>query len=329
MRSFALKTIAVARFAAFALLAAIAFAFALPQAASAQTEGLTGTWNFIPEKSSGPGAYKSMTLTFDNAGNMTVDGVDAKGKPMKGAYTAVIDGKSHPVAGISDYDNGSWKKISDTSTSYQYLKRKDIVVLGTRNLTNGGQTLTFSETLFDNKGKPVGNSVQFFARPGFDLASLDRPAAAPGQTTYAQPGLSADETAASAALEKGDADTAIALFTKAIATNPKATIYFDYVSRGIAYAKKDMNDQAIADFDAALKIKPGDADALFRRGGIHVQQKNYQAAIEDFTETVKTDPMNAMAYRLRGFAYNTLGNDKAAGADYDQACKLNKDLCQN
>jgi tetratricopeptide (TPR) repeat protein len=120
------------------------------------------------------------------------------------------------------------------------------------------------------------------------------------------------------------------MFTKVIdAKQPTPMLYYDHVGRGIAYAKKNQHEQALADFDAALKLKPGDADALFRRAGTRLQLKQYQAAIDDFSASITVDGTNAMAYRLRGFAYNTLGNDKAAGADYDKACALNKDLCQN
>ena len=99
--------------------------------------------------------------------------------------------------------------------------------------------------------------------------------------------------------------------------------------RGVAYAKKGMNEQALADFDAAVKIKPDDVDARFRRGGTRVQLKQYQDAIEDLTAVIQADAMHAAAYRLRGFSYDTLGQYMEAAADNEKACSLNKDLCFN
>ena len=115
--------------------------------------------------------------------------------------------------------------------------------------------------------------------------------------------------------------------TKVIDAKASLTLYFDYLSRGIAYAKKGQNDLALADFDAAVKLKPDDADSLFRRGSMRLSLKQYDGAIEDLTGAIKGDDKNAMAYRLRGFAYNTQGKDTLAAPDYDKACALNKELC--
>jgi hypothetical protein len=309
------------------------FAAAVPQLVMAQSDPLAGTWEFHPEKSTftpGPARYKSMTVTFAGQNQMTMDGVDAQGKPIKGTFAAVPDGKPHPVSGMAEFDASTLTRFSDTVTSYMYTKRKSNVVVGNRVLSRDGNVLTFSEKTYDDKGKQTGTIMMVFAKPGFDFASLNQPAPARTAGTTLTSPLTPAETAAAAALEKGEDDAAIAMFTKVIeAKQPTPMLYYDHVGRGIAYAKKSQHDQALADFDAALKLKPDDADALFRRAGTHLQLKQYQAAIDDFSASIMVDGTNAMAYRLRGFAYNTLGNDKAAGADYDKACALNKDLCQN
>jgi tetratricopeptide (TPR) repeat protein len=111
-------------------------------------------------------------------------------------------------------------------------------------------------------------------------------------------------------------------------------LYYDYISRGIAYIKKNQTAEALRDFEEALKLKPDDLDARFRKAGILVQQKQYEAAIEDYTKYLEadkdgTDPNRAMALRLRGFSYNTLQQDVQAGADYMAACMINPmlDVC--
>jgi len=329
---------AFARRAAIVILAA--FAAALPQIVIAQSDPLAGTWNFVPERSTftpGPAGYKSMTLAFSNSGEsqMTVEGVDAEGKPVKATYAAVADGKPHPVTGMAAFDSVSWNRSSDTVTSYMYLKRKVPVILGNRVLSPDGNTLTFRETTFDNKGKQISTAVMVFAKPGFELAS-----ATPGNTAGAGAGAAAavglaprttpDEDAGAAALERGDDDAAIRFFTAAIDKKDKlANPLYDYVSRGVAYVKKGMNEQALADFDTAVKLKPDDTDARFRRGGTRIQLKQYQGAIEDLTAVIQTDPMHAAAYRLRGFSYNMLDQNTNGTADNDKACSLNKELCLN
>jgi tetratricopeptide (TPR) repeat protein len=302
----------------------------------AQAPSLAGKWEFHPEKSAakpGPVPYKSATVTFSDAAGtqMTIEGVDAEGKPFKATMTGVADGKPHPVTGMVDYDTSTLIRASDTTASFNYTKRKSTVMLGNRVLSRDGGVLTFREQTFNTNGKPTGTETIVFAKPGYDFASAERAAAAPRAPagTLVSP-LSPAESAAAASLEKGDDDAAIAAFTKIIdAKQATPMLYYDYVGRGIALAKKGENEKAVADFDASIKLKPDNADALFRRGGTKLQLKQYQPAIDDFSAAIKADASNAMAYRLRGFAYNTLGNDKAAGADYDKACMLDKNLCQN
>src|SRR4051812_24163218 len=94
---------AFARSAAVMVLAAVGAAF--PGMAGAQTSPLVGTWNLVPEKSTGPVRFKSMTITITGQGDMVnAEGVDASGKPVKQNYTVVTDGKPHPIAGIPDVD---------------------------------------------------------------------------------------------------------------------------------------------------------------------------------------------------------------------------------
>jgi tetratricopeptide (TPR) repeat protein len=325
MNRFAL---AFVRCAAFVVVAAFTAAF--PHVAAAQNNSLVGTWNYVPDRSTfmpGPARYKSGTMTFAASGDITFDGVDADGKPVKATYSGALEGKPHPVSGVDDYDAAALTRINDNSVSYIYTKRRNTVIVGSRFQSRDGNTLTFSEKTYDPKGKELASATMIFAKPGFEVASVAPAAPAAQAAPIMTGGPTPDETAAAAALERGDDDEAIRLFTKVLEGKPTAQFYYDYVSRGIAYAKKNQNDLALADFDAALKAKPDDTDARFRRGSMYLTLKRYDDAITDFTTVVQADGMNAMAYRLRGFAYNTLGKDTLAAPDYEQACKLNKELC--
>jgi tetratricopeptide (TPR) repeat protein len=322
---------AFGRRAAMVILAAFAAAF--PQFAAAQSDPLVGTWNFVPARSTftpGPARYKSMTLTLTASGDMTLDGVDAQGSPVKATYAAVADGKPHPVTGIAAYDTVSWSRFNDSVTTYAYLKRKTNVVLGSRSVSPDGNIITFNEKTFDDKGKQTGTAVMVFAKPGFETASATPPPAAARAVVAPPPAktTTADEDAGTAALAKDDADGAIAAFTQAIDKKDKiSNPVYDHVMRGVAYAKKGMNEQALADFDVAVMLKPDDPDARFRRGSTRVQLKQYQGAIEDLSVVIQADPMNAVAYRLRGFSYNTLDRVAEGAPDNEKACALNKDLC--
>jgi len=248
---------ALLRHAAIALFAALALA--LPQTASAQNAALQGTWNFIPEKSNttpGPVRYKSGKLTITDGGQvMDLEAVDASGKPIKANISAVADGKPHPVTGITNYDSGMWTKNNDNNTSFRFLKGKGIAALGTRVLSPDGSTITINETQYDDKGKIRSTATLVFVNPEVKVATVTPPA----QQAAAPPppprqALTPEETAASEVLAKGNDDEAIKLFTAIISGKPTEMLYYDHVSRGIAYARKGQNEQALADFSEALKL---------------------------------------------------------------------------
>jgi len=324
-----------ARRAAFAIL--VVFGAALPQFAVAQNNPLAGTWKFIPEKSTftpGPAPYREMTLKFPDAGPpvMTAEGVDARGNPVKASFTAVVDGNPHPVTGMPAFNSGMWTRSTDAVTTYRYMKGNSIAVLGIRAVSADGKTLTFREQTYDDKGKQTAVAVMVFENPDVKVASVtpNAPAAAAAAPAAPQTVLSPAETEAAAALAKGDDDQAMRLLT-AIIEAPKATpmLYFDYVSRGVVYARKGDQVKAMADFDAAIKLKPNDADAHYRRGGILVQQKQYQAAIDELSIVIQEDPMNGPAYSLRSFSHYALSQNADGAADTDKACALNKEFCVN
>src|SRR5277367_3198660 len=65
------------------------------------------------------------------------------------------------------------------------------------------------------------------------------------------------------ALDKGDNDTALADFTRAIEIDP--VLARAYVSRGRVYATRGEYDKAVADFDRALQIDARNEEAYYSR----------------------------------------------------------------
>jgi hypothetical protein len=300
--------------------------------AMAQNNPLAGTWNFVPEKSQfmpGPG-YKSITLTVQASGDpvMTFSGVDAGGKPFRVIYDAVPDGKSHIITGMQGgYDTGTWTTRSDTVVSYQYNNGRRVAVLGVRTLSADGKSMTFQEKTYDNNGKQTGTQLLVFENPNAQVASLKPEDNTPPPP---KPIFTPEEMAALDALSANKDDDAIRLFTGVInAKPPTPMLYYDYGSRGIAYLRKGQKDQALADFDAAIKLKSDDGDSRFRRGALKFEQMQYQAAIDDLTVAVQADPMNADAFNIRSFAYYRLQQTDKGAADTEKACALKKEYCVN
>jgi tetratricopeptide (TPR) repeat protein len=79
--------------------------------------------------------------------------------------------------------------------------------------------------------------------------------------------------------------------------------------------------QALADCDAALKIKPDAPNALDSRGFVHLRLGQFAAAKQDYDAALKARPDQPTSLYGRGVALSLVG-DKAAGArDLDAARK--------
>ncbi|MDE2030266.1 MAG: tetratricopeptide repeat protein [Alphaproteobacteria bacterium] len=77
--------------------------------------------------------------------------------------------------------------------------------------------------------------------------------------------------------------------------------------------------QAKAQFDAALKISPGDTAALTGRAEALMQDEHYWDAIDDLNRILRIWPNDAEALRQRGLAWTRLGNDAKAKEDLEAA----------
>ena len=99
--------------------------------------------------------------------------------------------------------------------------------------------------------------------------------------------------------------------------------WFIYYNRGVGYTQLDNYRQAIEDFNRAIEIKPGFADAHNNRGSAYYVLGNYKQAIEDLNRAIEIKPGFAEAYYNRGIAYNGLGNYRQAIEDYGRAIEIN------
>src|SRR5271168_992276 len=90
----------------------------------------------------------------------------------------------------------------------------------------------------------------------------------------------ADAGAAQDALNKGDLNGAVSLFSRAIDSHglPRAGLESAYVERATAYAGLHKYDLALADVDFALAISPDDPDARGLRGQIPATAEMDQAS---------------------------------------------------
>src|ERR1700686_5586253 len=100
----------------FAVLTIMFFALTVAGQVLAQSDPFVGTWKLDVAKSKfdpGP-APQSQTRTWDASGKVSVEGINAAGKPMSYGYPIMNDGKDYPPMGAipNKGDPSSTQKIN-------------------------------------------------------------------------------------------------------------------------------------------------------------------------------------------------------------------------
>ncbi len=121
--------------------------------------------------------------------------------------------------------------------------------------------------------------------------------------------------------QKGNKETAIEYYNKAIELNPEYTKA--YYNRGVVYNNITEYKKAISDYNKAIELNPEDATAYNNRGIAYDDIKDYEKAINDYTKAIELNPENATAYNNRGITYRHIKDYKKAISDYTKAIELN------
>jgi tetratricopeptide (TPR) repeat protein len=125
---------------------------------------------------------------------------------------------------------------------------------------------------------------------------------------------------------QGAYDQAIQDFDEAIRLNPDFALAF--TNRGNAYAAKGAYDRAIQDFDQAVRLKPDNALALYNRGNAYLRNGAYDRAIQDFDHAIQLAPGSVEALVNRGMAFRRKGAYDRAIQDFDEAIRLRPGLAE-
>jgi tetratricopeptide (TPR) repeat protein len=121
------------------------------------------------------------------------------------------------------------------------------------------------------------------------------------------------------------ADLKITACTRVIEDRASAPVVrtMAYRDRGVAYANKNLQELAIADFDEVLKIDAKDTAALGNRGRAYQARGQYDRAIADFSALIELLPGSDRAYNERGLAHLHKGELAPALADFEKAIAIN------
>ena len=137
---------------------ALALAAVLLSASAAPADDpWMGTWKLNERKSEfGPGAPRYTSVTDAQDGDLihvTLDGVDAKGRPVHSEWKGRYDGKDYPVTGDPDSDMRSYVRIPrDNSVGVIIKKDGKVVVTGKIRQTPDGKTRIVTSRLTSATG---------------------------------------------------------------------------------------------------------------------------------------------------------------------------------
>jgi tetratricopeptide (TPR) repeat protein len=220
-----------------------------------------------------------------------------------------------------------------------------------------GCDAVISETL-----KNLANAYYFRGTAKFGKSDFDGAIGDYGQALRLDPSDTDYLNSRAAAYEaKKDIDRALADYNEAIKTNPNSI--YAYNNRGAAFQRKGdlaraaadygevtrlqpnnldawsarcwvraispgQTQQALADCNAALKIKADAADVLDTRGFIYLKLGQSDNAIKDFDAALKGDPKLAGSLYGRGLAKIRKGDRSGGNTDMAAAKAIKSDIAE-
>ena len=117
----------------------------------------------------------------------------------------------------------------------------------------------------------------------------------------------------------GQVDHEMADFDLAVAVAPRigpTSVGRAYNARCFARAiSGEQLDQALSDCNAALAVRPEDADYLDSRCFVYYRMNNYAAAIGDCSAAIKNNPKESASLYVRGLAERRAGDAASGNAD--------------
>jgi len=93
---------------------------------------------------------------------------------------------------------------------------------------------------------------------------------------------------------------------------------------GISKIYGNQTDQALKDFDNAIKLDPLYDQPYFYRGNIKYSATDYQGALADYSKAIELNPGFADAYFNRGNLYEAINQRDKACADWIKAEEFGK-----
>ncbi len=120
--------------------------------------------------------------------------------------------------------------------------------------------------------------------------------------------------------EKGDFEQAISDFDQALRLQPdQPGLLFQ---RAAARASAGQVEKALEDYDLVLQIQPDDGPALAARGALRHDTGDFAGAARDYEAALALEPANARLHYGRGLAFLELDEHERALGEFENVLKL-------
>jgi hypothetical protein len=147
------------------MLFALASLFAAVAVCFAAEDVNMGTWKLNEGKSKiSAGSPKNTTVVYEAAGDsvkVTVDGVDADGKPAHNEWTGKFDGKDYPLTGDPTADTRAYKRVNDHTLALTNKKGDKVTTTGRVVVSADGKSRTVTASGTDAKGKKISSTAVY------------------------------------------------------------------------------------------------------------------------------------------------------------------------
>ena len=92
-----------------------------------------------------------------------------------------------------------------------------------------------------------------------------------------------------------------------------------HTNRGVELKQKGDLDAALKDYDASIRLNPGDFFAFNNRANVRRDKGDIAGAIADYSEAVRLEPAYAAAYTSRGLVQERAGDLEKARESFNAA----------
>lgn len=119
----------------------------------------------------------------------------------------------------------------------------------------------------------------------------------------------------------GDYRSAVEACGRSLEKDPRSDAAFN--RRGWSRWKLKIYDEALADFDAAVRLNSSNKQACLGRSNVLYNMKRYNDAVKAADAAIQLDPNYSSAYVARGLARQEMGDLAGAERDCEKALELN------